>query len=92
MENNRQEIGQFNKNDFEVVKVTKSWFKGKEFLDIRIWVYNKQGELVPTQKGISLNVDLVDELKSLIDRAEKQEADKPLSEKKNFGDNITKEE
>ncbi len=53
----------FEKNEREKVKIRKTVFKGKEYLDIRIYVTGPQGEEIPTKKGINLPLDLAGELK-----------------------------
>jgi len=62
-------IAEFNKNAGEVVRIQLTEYDGKQLLDIRVWVQNDKGEFVPTRKGISLRIDLVDSLKVAIDKA-----------------------
>lgn len=66
-------IGQIEKNQFEVIRVSLGWYKGKNYVHIRAW---SRGEglantevLQPTKKGVCLNVELLPELKKLIDKA-----------------------
>ena len=42
------------KNKTEIIRIKLSEFKGKEFVDCRIF-YEKDGEYLPTKKGISFN-------------------------------------
>ena len=42
------------KNKTEIIRIKLSEFKGKEFVDCRIF-YEKDGEYHPTKKGISFN-------------------------------------
>ena len=46
------------KNKTEIIRIKLSEFKGKEFVDCRIF-YEKDGEYLPTKKGISFNPAIV---------------------------------
>lgn len=51
------------KNNRETVRVTPTRYEGHDLIDIRIYVRNREtGEVGPTKKGISINVDAVPEL------------------------------
>jgi hypothetical protein len=53
----------FAKNNSETVRVAPTSFQGHDLIDIRIYARNfSTGEMGPTKKGISLNVDIVPEL------------------------------
>jgi len=54
---------QFAKNNSETVRVTANVYEGHDLIDIRIYARNfSTGEIGPTRRGISLNVDVVPEL------------------------------
>lgn len=60
-------IYQFEKNEREVVKLRKSVFKGKEYVDLRLYVHAEGGgEDIPTKKGVNLPIDKIPELKKAI--------------------------
>ncbi len=63
-------IGDIPRNTTEITRVSISEFKGKKYLDIRIWFKDDNGEYAPGKKGVSVNVDAIAELKNLIARAE----------------------
>lgn len=71
-ENNQNEaqeeiIYQFDKNERETVKLRKSVFKGKEYVDLRLYVKAQEGDQdIPTKKGVNLPVDKIPELKKAI--------------------------
>jgi hypothetical protein len=44
------------------IRVSRATFKGKQFIDLRTFVANKTGKLVPTPKGITVPLELVGEL------------------------------
>lgn len=62
-------IGTIEKNVKDTIVVQIRPFKEKNYLDIRNHYRDAQGELKPTQKGISLEVGRFAELKELIDKA-----------------------
>ena len=57
-----QTIAEFEKNSSEVVRISLSEFKGHSYVDIRIFYEDDEGEWRPTKKGVTVSVDLVDEL------------------------------
>jgi hypothetical protein len=62
-------IGTIEKNAKDTIVVQIRPFKEKYYLDIRNHYRDLEGELKPTQKGISLEVGRFAELKDLIDKA-----------------------
>jgi len=58
---------QFDKNEREVVKLRKSVFKDKHYIDLRLYVKGMEGqEDIPTKKGVNIPAELVDELKKAL--------------------------
>lgn len=43
----------------DVLRVSSSTFKGREYIDIRVWYVDRDGDLKPTAKGVSLRPDAV---------------------------------
>ena len=57
----------FKKNKFQEIRVGIREFKGNDLVDIRTWTMTQgTDEMVPTAKGVSLNVSLLPELKESI--------------------------
>lgn len=50
----------------EPVKLSISTYKGKEYLNIRHWYYDKAGELCPSPKGISVSIEYLDDIANAI--------------------------
>ena len=71
--NETREIGKFTKNSIEVVKVCQSRLGGKDMIDIRVWVTNSAGELVPTQKGLCIQKLQVPNLINLLKKVVEEE-------------------
>jgi hypothetical protein len=54
---------EFSKNSSETIRVTPRIYEGYELIDIRVFARNfKTGEIGPTRKGVSINVEKVPEL------------------------------
>ena len=64
-----QTVSVFPKNKFQEVRVGIREFKGNDLVDIRIWTNSQVAEqMVPTAKGVTINVHLLPQLlKSLHD-------------------------
>ena len=50
------------KNSRESIVISQTEFKGNDLVDMRIFLTNKDGELSPTKKGVSIRLDKLDEL------------------------------
>ena len=67
-----QTVAVFPKNKFQEVHVGIREFKGNDLVDIRIWT-NAQGvsHMVPTAKGVTVNVHLLPQLIKALQDTEK---------------------
>ena len=54
------------RNQTEQVRVGVKEFKGKSYIDIRIYYMDDQGEWKPTKKGVSLSTEYITELKDAV--------------------------
>lgn len=62
-----QILYEFDKNEREVVKLRKSNFKGKEYIDLRLYVKGQEGaDDIPTKKGVNLPIEKLEELKKAL--------------------------
>ena len=62
----------FKKNKFQEVRVGIREFKGNDLIDIRTWTMTQGSEeMVPTAKGVSINVSLLTELRNALAEVEK---------------------
>ncbi|MDP8265687.1 MAG: transcriptional coactivator p15/PC4 family protein [Candidatus Aceula meridiana] len=62
----------FKKNKFQEIRVGIREYKGNDLIDIRTWTMTQgTDEMVPTSKGVSMNIHLIAELKNAIGDAEK---------------------
>lgn len=65
-------IAAFQKNKFQEVRVAISEFKGNDLIDIRTWTMTQgSDEMVPTTKGVTINIHLLKDLRRALEDAEK---------------------
>jgi len=50
------------KNSRESIVISQTEFKGNALVDMRIFFTNKDGDLSPTKKGLSIRLEKLDEL------------------------------
>ncbi len=50
----------------EVLRIEVSEYKGKKNLNLRIWYTDKEGNLKPTQKGVTISPESYEEFKEAI--------------------------
>ena len=62
--------GEIKKRKDEVGVVDTHNYKGIPVLDIRIHFINRKGQRIRTKKGITISVDKLDDLKSILSRIE----------------------
>ena len=66
-------VSVFRKNKFQEVRVGIREYKGNDLIDIRTWTMTQgSDDMVPTAKGVSININLLQELKKSIDEVEKE--------------------
>ncbi|MFH1360859.1 MAG: transcriptional coactivator p15/PC4 family protein [Candidatus Omnitrophota bacterium] len=64
-------IKTFKKNKFQEIRVGIREYKGNDLIDIRTWTMTQgSDEMVATAKGISINIHLLEQLKSAISEVE----------------------
>jgi hypothetical protein len=66
-------VAVFKKNKFQEVRVGIREYKGNDLIDIRTWTMTQGSvEMVPTAKGISINVNLLPELEKALETVQKE--------------------
>jgi len=55
-------IDSFKRNATEEVRATLRTYRGRQYMDVRIYYLDDAGEFKPTKKGINLSVELLGEL------------------------------
>ena len=69
------QIGEIRKGNDKII-ITVKEFKGKQYIDLRTYFENDQGEWIPTKKGISLTPDNLDDMIGFLQEAKKAVPDK----------------
>lgn len=59
-------VSTFKRNPTEEVRATLKEFRGRRYLDLRIYYQDDAGEWKPTRKGVSLSTDFMPELKEAV--------------------------
>ena len=70
MPDDRKILHEFKRNAEETMRVSLSTFKGRTYVDIRLFYEDAQGELAPTKKGVTITPELWDEFRAGITAAE----------------------
>jgi fumarate hydratase class II len=64
-------VSVFRKNKFQEIRVGVREFKGNDLLDIRTWTMTQgSADMVPTAKGVSINIKLIKDLKKSLNEVE----------------------
>ena len=63
-------VSSFKRNPTEEVRATLKEFRGRRYLDLRIYYQDDAGEWKPTRKGVSLSTDFMPELKEAVVKLE----------------------
>lgn len=50
------------KNALDIIRIQRTKYKGHDLIDIRVYVEDRNGEKIPTKKGITFKVELLDEI------------------------------
>ena len=65
-------VAVFQKNKFQEIRIGIREFKGNDLIDIRTWTMTQgSDEMVPTAKGVTMNISLLGELRKSLDSVEK---------------------
>jgi hypothetical protein len=64
-------IDSFKRNATEEVRATLRTYRGRQYMDVRIYYLDDAGEFKPTKKGINLSVELLADLTRMIDNLAK---------------------
>jgi hypothetical protein len=65
-------IGKVPKNTQEEIRVTMQTYEGTDLIDLRTYWQNKEGNWIPTKKGISLTYYVIEDVIKLLQKAFKK--------------------
>ena len=54
-------MGEIERNPTEVIRISLESFKGRDYVDLRIYYQDDAGEWKPTKKGVTIAPDKVDD-------------------------------
>lgn len=66
-----QVIDRFRRNATEEVRATLRTYRGRKYMDLRIYYQDDAGEYKPTKKGINLSVEMLGELTRMVENLAK---------------------
>jgi hypothetical protein len=78
MPDDRKVLHEFKRNAEETLRVSLSTFKGRTYVDIRLFYTDDKDELAPTKKGITVTPELWDEFRVAVAAAEQELQDRNL--------------
>ncbi len=78
MPDDRKVLHEFKRNAEETLRVSLSTFKGRTYVDIRLFYEDDGGELQPTKKGVTVTPELWDSFRAGIAAAEEELQSKNL--------------
>ncbi|MEE9524079.1 MAG: transcriptional coactivator p15/PC4 family protein [Thermodesulfovibrionales bacterium] len=65
-------VGEIERNPTERLRISTESFKGRDYIDLRIYYEADGGEWKPTKKGVTIAPDKVDEVIELLGKAGKE--------------------
>lgn len=71
MSEDRKTVHTFQKNALEEVRASISRFRGKEYIDLRVYYKADDGEYRPSKKGVTLVPELLKELEEAVRKLRK---------------------
>ncbi len=69
-------IGEIERNPTERLRISTENFKGRDYIDVRIYYEADDGEWKPTKKGVTIAPDKVEEVIGLLTKAGEEFASK----------------
>ncbi|MGV8074932.1 MAG: transcriptional coactivator p15/PC4 family protein [Syntrophobacteraceae bacterium] len=63
-----QVVHSFPKNPLEEVRASLTVYKGKQYVDLRIYYRGDDGEFHPSKKGLTVSLDLFPELEEAVQK------------------------
>lgn len=65
-------IAEILRNPTEIIRIALSNYKGKDYLDMRIFYLDDNNEWKPTKKGVTLTPDMLDEAIMALQKAKEE--------------------
>jgi hypothetical protein len=61
-------VDSFKRNATEEVRATLRTYRGRQYMDMRIYYLDDAGEYKPTKKGINLSIELLGEITRMVEK------------------------
>jgi hypothetical protein len=65
-------VGQVERNQTEVIRISTEEFKGRSYVDVRVYFEDSEGEWKPTKKGVAISPDKLDQVIQLLKEAQEK--------------------
>ncbi len=65
-------LGEIERNPTEVLRVSLENFKGRDYIDLRIYYQDENGEWKPTKKGVTVAPDKLDDVINFFNKAKEE--------------------
>jgi hypothetical protein len=65
-------VGEVERNETETLRISTEEFKGRAYIDVRIYFADNEGEWKPTKKGVTINPDKLDQVIALLREAQEK--------------------
>jgi hypothetical protein len=65
-------IGQVERSQTEAIRISTEEFKGRAYIDVRIYFEDNEGEWKPTKKGVTINPDKLEQVIELLRNAQEK--------------------
>jgi len=72
MPDDRTILHEFKRNAEETLRISLATFKGRTYVDLRLFYTDANGELQPTKKGITVTPELWDAFREGVAKAEEE--------------------
>lgn len=69
-------LGEIERNPTEVLRISLENFKGRDYIDLRIYFQDDNGEWKPTKKGVTLSPDKIEDIIGFFNKAKEELAKK----------------
>jgi hypothetical protein len=63
-------VGEIERGETEVLRVSTEEYKGRKYVDVRIYFENDEGEWKPTKKGVTIQPDRIEAFLELLRKAQ----------------------
>lgn len=74
MLDNGKVLGEIIKNETEKLVIAEKEYKGRKYIDMRIYFLDDSGDYIPTKKGVTISPKYLEALVKILQKAEGSKA------------------